>query len=168
MLLESSLQDLYNSAVEAFPHTTLRQHATNPIKITNLYWMPFKGLKTLFVKALAQNEGKEYNPIIVLKNIKYLEKQDPNHITLKANDGLTYFLETASLEHTNVLVRCNCPDYTWRFLHYNAADKSNYGRDRKKYESLGVRPPANPKELPGACKHLFKMVKALRETKLLF
>ena len=67
-LYESSLSDLYQSAVDAYPKTTLRQHATQPVVITQLHWTPYVGMKTLFVKGIAQNEGKEYSPIILFKN----------------------------------------------------------------------------------------------------
>jgi hypothetical protein len=53
---ESTLYDLHQSAVDAFPHTTKRQHATDTIRIVQLNWTPFLGLKTLYLKGLAQNE----------------------------------------------------------------------------------------------------------------
>ncbi len=159
--IETSLGELYDSAVEAFPRTTMRQYATHTIKITNLRWTPFLGTKVLFVKALAQNEGKEYTPIILFKRVNYAGKQ----IRLSASDLQEYHLDRLSLEHTDVLVRCNCKDFYWRFNYYDHLDKALYGTKRKKYESKGG-PPANPKQLPGICKHLMKTVKVLGEAGL--
>lgn len=157
-LLESSLIDLHQSAVEAFPRTRMRQYATHPIVITNLRWTPFLGMKTLFVKGLAQHEGREYNPIIVLKKVNY----KGGEITITASDGQEYSFDKLSLEQTDVVVRCNCPDFYWRFNYYNHKDKSLYGSKRGPYESQGGA-PANPRELPGMCKHLMKTVTVLKE-----
>jgi len=160
-LNESSLEDLYQSAVDAFPRTTKRQHATDPIVITNLHWTPYRGVKTLFIKGLAQNrhEGTEYNCLMLFKNVNYDGKQ----VKITANDLKEYSFDRLSLLDTDVLLRCNCPDFYWRFNYYDHVDRALYGRVRGPYESKGVRPPANPLELPGMCKHLMKMSKALQE-----
>ena len=163
--LETSIVDLYKSTVDAFPNTTMRQHATDPIVISHLNWIPYVGMKTLFIKGLAQNEGREYNPIIVFKQVEY--NTNENYIKLNANDGKIYHLKQLSLENNDVMVRCGCNDFSYRFNYYNHLDKSLYNRKRKKYESNGG-PPANPKEMPGMCKHLLKMTKALRQSSILY
>lgn len=161
LFLESSLEDLYQSAVSAFPNTTKRQHATDPIVITNLSWTPYRGVKTLFIKGLAQNrhEGTEYNCLMLFKNVDY----NGNQLTITASDLKEYSFDKLSLENTNVVLRCNCPDFHWRFNYYDHLDKSLYGRKRSPYESTGHHPPANPMEMPGMCKHLMKMSKTLNE-----
>lgn len=155
---ESSLNDLYASAVEAFPRTQMRQYATHTIRITHLDWTPYLGMKTLFVKGLAQNEGKEYNPILLFKGVKY----NLGEVRIAANDGSEFTMAPLSLDKNDVAVRCNCPDFKWRFNYYNHLDKSLYGPKRKKYEGHGG-PPANPMELPGMCKHLMKLMHVLQE-----
>jgi hypothetical protein len=167
--LESSLNDLYDSAVAAFPHTTKRQYATDSIKIVQVQWIPFLGMKTLFVKGLAQNEGREYNPIIVLKKVAYHEAQGPGVVPLKASDGETYFLERLSGGDTDVLVRCSCDDFRYRFAYYNHLDKSLQGPKPKKYVRVpgSTRPPANPQQREGLCKHLIKLTKILQESSVL-
>lgn len=157
--LESSAEELYQSAVKAFPNTKMRQHATHPIVIRELRWTPFVGVKTLFIKGLAQNEDREYGPCILFKGVNYQGKA----VKITASDGLEYSFDKLSLENTDVLVRCNCPDFFWRFNYYDHLDKSLYGTKRKKYESHGG-PPANPLELPGMCKHIMKMTKVISES----
>lgn len=154
--LESSALELYQSAVRAFPNTTKRQHATQPIVIKEMRITPFVGVKTLFLKGFAQNEDREYDSIIVFKGVNYGGKQT----TVTASDGLKYSFDKLSLESTDVMLRCNCPDFYWRFNYYNHLDKSLYGSKRGKYESKGGL-PANPMELPGMCKHLMKMAEML-------
>lgn len=159
--LESSAADLYKSAVRAFPHTRMRQHATHPIMISDVRWVPFVGMKTLFVKGRAVNEGREYTPLVLFKKVNY-KGQD---VQLVASDGLEYELAKLSLENNDILVRCDCHDFQWRFNYYNHLDKSLYGIKRKKYEGHGG-PPANPKEMPGMCKHLMKFLNVLEESGL--
>jgi hypothetical protein len=164
MFIESSIIDLYDNSVEAFPKTTKRQYAIDPIKIVKFDWIPFVGVKTLFIKSYAKNESKEYNSIILIKNINYSENLKSNFFELNASNGKKYFLEKISINENDVLLRCNCPDFKWRFKHFNKLDKSLFGKDGKKYEAI-LRPgTANPKELSGMCKHLMKMVKVLKES----
>lgn len=160
-LNESNLNDLYTSTVSAFPATTLRQHAIDPIKIAGLSVIPFKGMNSVYFKGIAQNENREYRPIILFKEVKF---DHSNSIHVVADDGMTYHFKQLSPRENNIIVRCDCKDFHWRFQHYNHLDSSLYGRDRKKYEG---NYPANPKELPGMCKHLIKMSHALRDSGLL-
>jgi hypothetical protein len=163
-LIESTLPELYHNSVIAFPETKKRQHATDTIKITHLNWVPYLGVKTLFVKGLAQNEGREHTPIIVFKKVQYREQKGKNIIPLIDNLGKKYFLDQLSFDENEVLVRCDCGDHAWRFRHFNSLDKSLYGRDRKKYEAKYRPGSANPQELPGLCKHLIKLGKTLYES----
>lgn len=158
-LNESSFDDLFRSSVRAFPKTTKRQHAVDPIVIEELRWTPFKGMKTLFIKGHARNEDKHYNTLLLFKNVDYSK----NDIRITGSDGLIHELGKLSLENTDILVRCNCADFNWRFNFYNHTDKSLYGRKRAKYEG-SIGPPANPSHLPGMCKHLMKTVYVLRDS----
>lgn len=158
---ESSPNDLYRTTVRAFPKTTRRQHATQPIKIETLDWMPFVGMKTLFIKGLARNEDRQYNTIVLFKGVDY----EADNITIAASDGMIYSFAPLSLERNDINVRCSCPDFSWRFNYYNHLDKSLQGPKRKKYEgTTGVK--ANPLELPGLCKHLLKTIQVLKEARL--
>jgi len=161
---ESSLNDLFNSAVDAFPMTQFRQHATDPIVVKSLSWTPFLGVKTMFVKGLVQNEGREYTTMMLFKNVNY-KPQTNETVRLWASDGMPYKFEKLSLEGTDLVLRCNCPDFKWRFSYYNHLDKSLYGTKPRKYiASEGSnRPPANPFEMPGMCKHLIKLSHALQQ-----
>lgn len=160
-LKESSISDLYDSAVRAFPGTRKRQHAVDPVIIEELRWTPFLGVKTLFIRAEARNETRHYTPIILFKNVNY----DGDEVKIVASDGLEYSFDKLSRDGNDVLLRCNCQDFNWRFNYYNHLDRSLYGRTRSEYVSHGGT-PANPQELPGMCKHLMKTVMALRDAGL--
>lgn len=158
---ESSFNDLYSNINVGFPRTGLRQHATQPIKITELRWLPYRGVKTLYVRALAQNEGREYSPIVLFKRVNYVDENTKNAITINASNGGKYSFEKLSLKNTDILLRCECKDFRYRFSWYNKLDKSLYGGVPPKYESKEIGPPANPMELSGMCKHCIKLIKVL-------
>jgi hypothetical protein len=156
---ESSVEELYSKTVLAFPKTTKRQHATHPIVIEQLRLTPFVGMKTLFIKGLARNEERSYNTIVLFKNVDYGKKE----AKIIVNDQIFEF-NKLSLESTDVLLRCNCNDFKYRFSYYNHLDKSLYGRKPAPYESKGIGPPANPMQYEGMCKHLIKTIETIRES----
>lgn len=162
ILQETNLQDLYTSTVRAFPRTTKRQHAIDPVHVLELFYTPFVGVKTLFVKGrvFSEESGKEYNPIVLFKDVKFHAlKEKKNWIQIEGKDGRNYIFE--KIQSNDVLVRCNCADFQWRFNYFDHIDNSLYGRVRRKYEADFNPGSSNPLELPGMCKHLIKLTKTL-------
>lgn len=169
LIKESNLYDLYKSTVQAFPKTAKRQHAIDEIVIKQMNWLPYKGVKTLFVKGLAKNEGngKEYNPIILFKKVNYHNSKDNrNWVEIVASDGRNYFFDKLNANN-EVVLRCNCNDFYWRFNFEDRKDKSLYGTVRKKYEAKTNPGSSNPLELPGMCKHLIKLARSLNDAGIL-
>ena len=159
---ESSINTLYQSAVDAFPNTRMRQHATAPIEIRNVNITPYAGVRTLFVRADARNEDRHYAPMILFRGVNY-NADGPIQIEYQ---GRLYTFEAPSLARTDVHIRCNCNDFKWRFNYYDHLDHSLYGRVRAPYENQGGA-PANPQEMPGMCKHLMKLAQVLEEEGLI-
>ena len=168
-LNESTLLDLYKSTVDAFPKTTKRQNSIDMIKIIEMNYTPYIGMKTLFVKGMAKNidNQKEYDSIILFKNINYAKAKNESIVELIASNNKKYYIERINPYLNEVVVRCSCPDFHWRFNYYNSLDKSLYGRKRKKYESRTNAMKANVNEAEGMCKHLIKLVKAIKDSKLM-
>lgn len=165
--LETSLKDLHKNTIEAFPNTQKRQYATDTIVFEHLDWVPFLGVKTLFIKGLAKNNGRKNESLILFKNIKYKESEGRGTVPITASNGKEYYLEQIQYESNDVLVRCSCKDFFWRFTHFNKIDKSLFGRDRRKYEAIYKPGSSNPEQIPGLCKHLIKLIKVLKESNLL-
>lgn len=169
-LKESSLLDLYQSTVAAFPNTRKRQHSVNTIRVQEVNFTPFLGMRTLFVRGSVSNEenGHAYTPIILFKNVVYHPQKDQDEwIELVASDGRNYVLEMLERNVNDILVRCNCQDFYWRFNYFDHEDHSLYGRKRKKYEAAISPGSANPNRMPGMCKHLIKLSAAIREAGIL-
>ena len=159
IIAETNLENLFNKTIEAFPSTKHRQHSIDFIRITELHWTPYMGLRTLFVKGLAENieNKKEYNPLILFKKINFI--QNENSINIKASNGNNYSIEKIN-NSNDVSVRCDCKDFYWRGNYYNHLDKSLYGSKRARYESQGLF-SVNPTESPMMCKHIIKLALAL-------
>ena len=149
-----------------FPNTRYRQHATQPIEIMEMTWLPYRGVKTLYIKGLAKNEDREYNSMILFKNVDY--ETNENTVTISASTGGSYKLKKISLEESDVLVRCNCKDFRYRFGYYNSLDRSLYGNVPTRYESKGIRGPINPTQVSGFCKHIIKLFEVLEQAHLFF
>ena len=118
-------------------------------------------MKTLMVKCLAETDN-DYNPIIVFKKVDYLDK-GKNYIV---SENKKYYLNQFD-KNTQVILRCQCEDFKWRFKYYDHVDKSLFGHKGVKYEAKGIAPPANPLQKPGICKHLMAMSRKLNEMNLL-
>ena len=165
---ESNLSKLYRSTVVAFPHTKKRQYATDTVQVTQLEWMPYVGMRTLFLKAHVQNleGGGEYDSIILFKNVKYHPRRQSGLVEIVSFDThQRYFIEQLSGDKNDVLLRCNCGDYFWRFNYYNSVDKSHYGRVRSSYDDGNYR--INPKEMPGMCKHILQVWRSVWENRVI-
>jgi len=156
---EATLASLYDSAVEAFPRTRKRQHAVDPVKIVGLEWTPFLGLRTLLVRGRAVNEGREYRQLVLFKGVLYHEGGDMEVVA----DGRSHRFDQLSLDNSEALVRCDCPDFRWRFAYYNHRERSLYGRKPARYTPNGSGPPANPLQMEGMCKHLMKLAQELEQ-----
>lgn len=132
------------------------------VRIAKLEWTPYLGLNTLLVRSLAQNieNGHEYKPLVLFKGVIFHETPTPRTVNIVASDYKHYFFEP--LRENEVLVKCECGDYYWRFNYFNSKYKSHFGSRRAKYESKGGL-PANPSEMPGICKHLMVLEKTLDE-----
>lgn len=150
---ESNFEELYKKTVAAFPKTKARQHLVYEIVIKNVKYTPFVGMKTLFITAEAYSKENQYKPIILFKNVIYKEN---SKIIVKDEMNKKYFIE--NIGQNDLMCRCDCPDMKWRFSWFNYLDKSLYNKPPKKYESQGLW-EANPKELPGMCKHIQALFK---------
>lgn len=145
--LETNYSDLYHSTELAFPDTSKRQHISNSVVISSITKIPFIGLGTLFVKGITENN---YKPIILIKNVNY-------------NNGK---INEISIDQ-DILVRCNCNDFYYRFNYFDYQNKLLYGRVRKKYEAKYNPGSANPFEKPGMCKHIIKLMEELISQKVI-
>jgi len=165
-LEETSMQNLEQKAIGAFPKTKKRQHATDEIYIMQQKWIALPKNKKLRIEATIRGssggKSKEYTTVVQFDDVQYEKVNTPDNISFVASNGEEYFVKPVSARNTNVHVKCDCLDFYWRFALWNFNDDSLYGRKPKAYVKKTNRAPANPQKMPGVCKHIMKFAKALR------
>jgi hypothetical protein len=158
----SSVPTLQTNIERGFPDTRKRQHATGEVVISNVQYMPYLGMKMLHVKSLSTSNGNRYQQALQFNGVAFEDSDTDQNATFQASDGEDYHVQPLDLNGHNVKVRCSCLDFHYRFANYNAQDKSLVGRPPPQYQKKTNRPPVNPAQVPGMCKHLLKLVEMLR------
>lgn len=167
LIEESTIADLQNNIERGFPETKARQHATNPVQVTSLKFVAYPHNEELKVQARVTSNGHRYQPIIMFQNVIFTDSLDTNATTFKTVD-VTEHIVPIELDRSNVKVRCTCLDFYHRFSKQNRTDGSFHGRPMPPYHSKGSgRPPVNPQNVPGVCKHLLKLVQRLEQLNII-
>lgn len=158
----STALELQRNIEKAFPKTTKRQYATQPVRVISIEYVPYVGVKMIHIKSSTITNGRNrYDQAIQFNEVDYNKPDDPNNITIMGTDGEPYTLVRPTLRDNPIKVRCNCLDFYYRMAAWNYTDKSIVGRAPKPYKKKTNRPPVNPLKLPGMCKHLLKVLEAL-------
>jgi len=139
-----------------------RQYATGEVNLKNVVWRAAYGVKALEVTANALGGEKPYQPKIIFNGVDFDDEDTEDNITVPAEAGDIHF-QKINLSEKTMRVRCDCPDFYWRFASFNAKDKSLNGRAPKPYQSKTNRGPVNPQQVPGMCKHLLKIIEVLKQ-----
>ena len=172
----STIKNLDQNIQGFLPMTTKRQHATQPLTVKEMVYLPYVGTKNLNITALvhsppnhhalANKEETDYTTSIIFNKVEYEEESTDTNITFTAKDGKEYNMLPINLAENTVRVNCNCLDFYWRFKSYNAKDTSLAGRAPPPYKRVSNRGPSNIKKVPGLCKHLLQTVEALKQAKM--
>lgn len=162
---DSTYNQLDTNIRRGFPNTTKRQNATGPVAINRLEYIPYEDGQ-LRVQAQAASGGNQYEPIIMFRDVQFEPENLPTNVTFRATNGQEYHIQSIPLAQSNVRVRCTCLDFYYRFSSWNASDNSLAGAAPQPYLPKGERPPANPQQVPGVCKHVIKVVDRLRQSRI--
>lgn len=159
-LVESNLRDLEGSTVTAFGDS--RIDASYAVQLNNIETVPFTEQNLLTVSATTKSDNELYDTSIEFQDVEYVEESDDGTgvYNFKAADGTEYYV---TIGNGDVLVRCTCGDFRWRFAYYNSVDGSLLGDPPPPYVAKTDRAPANPSKAPGLCKHLIKLKDYLGE-----
>lgn len=160
ILLELSLSNLRNNVSRNFGDKRIRR--SNMIKVSNYQAIPSIGEKSILFKANIVGEESNYKVSIRFVNVQFSNEPNPDYAEIKAMDGMTYYMKKATAAQTQVRVKCNCLDFYYRFSVWNHSKKSLEGDPPPPYVKKTDMPPVNPNKVPGACKHIIKMINFLR------
>ena len=144
-------------------NTASLENVNGVAHVSNLDLHYYKGVRTLTFSGEIRSATKpsKYSCIITFTKVD-------------ANENLTEeeiaqgFYPKPSLSKNDIQVRCSCPSYRFRYGYQNAHNAVATGARVKSYISKHERPSVNPKNLPGACKHLVEFVNYLVASGFIF
>jgi len=160
---DATMPQLHQNIVKGFPNTKKRQHVTNEVNIRNVEFIPFDTSGVLRVSAEAISNGTKYVPTIQFRDVQYMQGDTITNVTFTGVDGKDYSVEKITLPDHTIKVNCNCMDFYYRFATNNYSDDALDGDPPPLYHKKTDRPPVNPMQVPGVCKHLLKLVERLKQ-----
>lgn len=156
---ETTYNELRQNIQRGFPDTRKRQYATGEVNVTNIQYVPIAG--GLQVNSRSRSNGHDYNQVIIFTNVAHNDGGEGT--TFMGTDGREHTVEPIPLQGTRVKVNCSCLDFHYRFAAWNYNDDALAGAKPPLYQRKTTdRPPANPARVSGVCKHLIKLVDALK------
>lgn len=164
---EATYKELEQKTLGFQPPSEERQHSVNQIRINKVELVPSRQSQTLTAKITVAGTQGQYQPVVHFTDVIYEDSDQSDNTTFTAVDGEEYHIVPVQLQKATVKVSCNCLDFYYRFAPYNSKDDSLYGNPPPPYQRKTMtRPPVNPKQTPGVCKHLMKAVIALRDVRI--
>ena len=153
LFLEVSLQTLHDKTLTEFP-TRLEKAVdiANDIITEDVVFHYNPASKTLLALVRVIGEPNPYITTMLFDKIKEGDIEGAKIISGKKDFNIKKVNDT-----NNCKVRCTCKDFMWTFNYYNKKEKSLRGSVREPYTKKTPRPPRNPGEVPGLCKHLLAL-----------
>jgi hypothetical protein len=163
ILLELTLYQLNRSTQNGFD--AKRKQAAPRMNLTNVKYTPTmengkQGL-TVTSDCISGDSGNHYKQVIVFQKVKLLPEDSPQARTFEGPDGQPFHVDNYSLQAADVKVRCNCLDFYWRFTNFNFKQRALQGDPNPPYVRKTNRPPVNPMQKPGICKHIYQLLKTV-------
>lgn len=167
----ATYDDLYNNITTEFPDTTKREKATNEVNVSTVKLIPVRTTAeggALQVVASTRSNSHEYKQNMLFSDMEYEQEDTPENITFQATDGQEYHVKPILLTGNRIRVNCNCMDFYYRFAQWNYNNGTLMGRKPPIYRrKTDTRPPVNPGQVDGMCKHLIKVCDRLRQQGLI-
>ena len=137
--------------------------------------IPYLGMNYVLFVMNVRSETKMSSAWVVslaFYNLKMFRAKDkPPRMTKMTNYFVVdykrerHYVEMPSLRRTKIRIRCSCPDFYFTFSHTVRQAKALYGGPFKRYvRKTKTRPPRNPSNFPGFCKHINEGIEYLRRT----
>ena len=167
----ATYDDLYNNITQEFPDTRKRQNATNEVNVREIRYIPVRTTAeggALQLAATTNSNSHEYKQQLLFSDVRYDTEDAQDNITFKATDGQDYHIRPITLGENRIRVNCTCMDFHMRFALWNYNNGTLMGRKPKLYQrKTDNRPPVNPGQVDGMCKHLIKVCDRLRQQGLI-
>jgi len=161
---EATYAELERNTLAFTPPSEKRQWVVNPIQVKKLELVPSQESRNLTAKAEINSSGSNYHTTLLFDDVIYEDADQADNISFTGSDGDEYHIEPIDLSRSNVKVSCNCLDFYWRFAIWDHQRNSLNGHPPPPYQKVTNRPPVNPQQVPGVCKHIMKTVISLKDS----
>lgn len=128
-----------------------------------------KGVKTVYYNASVIGQtGKKYNQTVAFST-DVSDTPKRGYVKYKGvNDKKEFYYRIPSLSKDNIRITATCPDHLFRFSYALSLKKALIGKwhryKRKTPLPPKGRPPVNPKNILGFCKHIYAFINKLKES----
>ena len=166
---DATIPQLHQHIRQGFPDTKKRQHATNEVSVTKLQYTPIIQQDTLFVDSTtSSSNGNAHKQALEIQNVNFQPVNSGSNVKIKDSSNVEHAVTPAKLNTSNVSVFCDCEDYQMRFAAFNIQNNCHLGPPPARYvRKTTTRPPVNPLQVPGFCKHLICITQELQRLKIL-
>ncbi len=167
-IYEDTVDDLETGTIAGFPDTKKRQHITSSVAVNNLKFTPYEESRTLHVSATVTSEGHRYDSSMAFTDVQFEPNDSNDLVSFQGTDSKTHHMYSVSAVLNDAQVRCTCLDFYFRFANQDYQSGSLLGASPPPYKRKTVtRPPANPTNTIGMCKHLIKLADKLKDMKIM-
>lgn len=137
---------------------------SNLVRDNAIVYSAGTGQLTFYLEVLGSH-GKTYTVQISFKGIDELtpnsreeaEKilRDNNFMMVQDGSKNNHIIHKPDLTKDDVQIRCTCPSFRFSYAYQDKQQKALFGRNFPPYHrKTKNRPPRNPRNLPGICKHI--------------
>jgi hypothetical protein len=140
-----------------------RSDRASDVRLTNTVFIPHFNDNMLEIKAESQTKNGKYTSRVIFQNVIFKDDEEQGTSKIITPDGSEYYFKSINRRRGDVKVSCSCLDFYWRFASFNHRDNALASDPPKPYVKKTDRPPVNPKQLSGVCKHLIRLVDELEK-----
>lgn len=161
-LSEITIPQIDDNNTKGFPDTQKRQHIVNTVNIGNIKFIPFIPSNALQVSCDSHSNGHHYKTSIAFDAVQYQEEADQNTVEIHGTDNAVHNMIPVSMQQDHIKIDCTCADFRFRFAQQHFKNKSLVGNPPPAHIATTDRPPVNPMNVLGACKHVLALVDKIR------
>jgi hypothetical protein len=138
-------------------------YAYESLEVLHAGIKPSPGAKSIYSQCLVNGKGDTYKNYIQFFDVKFQENAEQGLFSAKVGRK-DYYYPPVTANNNRCKFYCNCPDMQFTFS-YQLWEKDSFIGAYKRYKRVpgSTRPPRNPKNVPGFCKHTMSHLNQLKK-----
>lgn len=135
-----------------------------PLRMKKLETLASPGIKAIMYKSVIEGETSDYLTYAQFFGLEYKDTKDNNFTEAETVAGKVKYHEKPSVSKNEVQLKCSCTDFRFCF-EKELFDNSGLIGAWRKYTPVkppSGRPPKNPGNHVGLCKHVHNLIEILK------